>query len=196
METGATLDSSPTEVPTANITEETSGPNRRTQVIVIIVVVTLMGLGLLIGGLTWLARRRRLKIDAARRSKRYITLNGEEGLPRIGMLEASIVRARYGGQEPSALPPDGQTPAMPPMGQATLVGGSVQQSARETHQDRPPDSTLSKSRSQARTETSRVATTASRSNHQRARKRSSVMFPKTGLPPYPGSPLTHQSANT
>ena len=172
--------------------EQTSGPNRRNQVIVIMVVAILIGLGLLVGGLALLARRRRLKIDAERPSKHYITLGGEEGCPRIGMLEASIVRARYGSQEPSVLPPGGRSPAISPMGQATLVGGSVQPNSSEIHQDRPFDSTLSELRPQTRTKTSRVAFTAPQSNHQRAKKRSSILFPNTALPPYPGSPLTRQ----
>ena len=194
-ENGDTFDSQPIATPTTNRAEQTSGPNRRNQVIVIIVFVILIGLGLLIGGLVCLARRRRLKIDAEKSSKRYATLDGEDGPPRIGMLEASIVRARCRGPEPSVLPPSDQTPVTPPMGQPTLVGGGVWQDSRESHQDCPPDSTLSKSRSATRTGMSRVAITAFQSNHQRARKRSLLgptMLPKNALPPYPGSPLTRQ----
>src|SRR5258706_4874132 len=92
LENGATLDSQPIATPVTSSAEQTSSPNKRNQVIAIIVLMVLVGLGLLVGGLALFAHRRRSKIDAGRSSKPYNTLHGEEG--RIGMLEASIVRAR------------------------------------------------------------------------------------------------------
>jgi len=184
--TGATLDSQPIATPTTSRAEQTSSPNKRNQVIAIIVLMVLVGLALLVGGLVLFAHRRRWKVDAERSSKPYNTLDGEEG--RIGMLEASIVRARCKRLEHSVSPPGCQTPAAPSMEQGTLVGGGVLQNPGEP---RP----ACESRSRTRMETLRLTITVPQSTNQLAKKRlllESILFPKTALPPYPGSPLTRQ----
>jgi len=190
-----TLDSQPIATPTTSRAEQTSDPNKRNQVIAIMVIVGLVGLGVLVGGLVLLARRRRWKIDAERSSRPYNAINGEEGPPRFGMLETSIARARYGGLEPSVLSSGGQITAISPMKQATLVGGVIRQNSREPRRARPPDLTLSEPRSRTRTETLRATTTVPQGNNQRVTKRpllESIMSPNTALPPYPGSPPTRQ----
>lgn len=176
LESEATLDSQPIATPTTSGAEQTPGPNRRNQVIAIVVVVASVGLGLLVGGLAWFVHRRRFKIDAKRMSKTYTTLDGEEG--RFGMLEASIVRARYTGPERSVSPPGGQTPVISPMEQEASVEGDIRES-----------------RSQTRMETPRVTITVPQSTKQREKNRcllQSLSFPKTALPPYPGSPPSRQ----
>jgi len=184
-----TPDDQPMATPTTNGAERTFGPSKRNQVVVIIVIGVLVGLGVPVGGVVLIARQRRSRMDAERSLKLRLTPDGGKGLPRIGMLEASIVRARYRALEPSVLPLGSQIPTISRMEKATLVGGV----ARQTPRARPPDWTLTKSQSRPRTETSRLAITVSQSNNQRAKERSlleSRMFP--ALPPYPGSPLTRQ----
>jgi hypothetical protein len=195
LEDEPTLASQPIVTPTASGVELTSGPDRRSQLIIIIVVGSVVGLGVLVGGLVLFARRRRLKIDAERSSKPPLSLGRGEGLTRIGMLEASIVRARYRRLEPSVMPLGGQTSIIPPMEKATLVGGVARQSSREPRRARPPDLTLSESRSRTRTEASHFTIALPQSSPQRLKKRpllESKMISKTALPPYPGSPLTRQ----
>ena len=175
LESETTLDSQPIATPTTSRAEQTPGPSKRKQVIAIMVVVALVGLGLLVGGLAFFVHRRRFKIDARRLSKSYTTLDGDEG--RFGMLEASIVRARYTGSGHSVSPPGGQTLAIPPMEQDS-VGDDIRESGSRT-----------------RMETPHVTITVPQSTHQRAKDRlllKSIPFPKTALPPYPGSPLTRR----
>ena len=186
LEDEATPDSQPIATPTTSGAEQTSSPNKRNQVIAIMVVVALVGLGLLVGGLALFTHGRRLKIDAGRSSKPYATLDREEG--RIGMLEASIVRARYKPLEHSVSSSGGQTPAAPPMEQGTVVGGGVLQNSRESRPAR-------ESRSPTRMEISRLTVTVPQSTIQRVKKQlllESIPFPKIALPPYPGSPPTRQ----
>ena len=176
LESEATLDSQPLATPTTSSAEQRPGPSKRKQVIAIMVVVALMGLGILVGGLAFVVHQRRFKIDAKRLSKSYTTLDGEEG--RFGMLEVSIVRARNTGPEHSVSPPGGQTRAIPPMEQETSVGGGIRES-----------------RSRTRMETSPVTITVPQGTNQRAKNRlllESISFPQTALPPYPGSPPTRQ----
>ena len=195
----------PTAAPTTSTAKETSGPNDRNKNVGIIVggiLVGGLGFGLLVGGLVLCVRRRRLKkIDAGRLSEPYLILDGGEKPPRIGMAEASILRARYGGVEPFVLPLASQTPAIPRMEKAALFGDVtvLQQSTREPSSTRPADLTPSESGSRTRTEKSGLAIAVPSNNTQRAKKRpllESIMFPKTALPPYPGSPYASQYANT
>ena len=186
LEGEATPDSQAIATPTPSRAEQTSSPNKRNQVIAIMVVMALVALGLLVGGLALFAHGRRLKIDAGRSSKPYATLDGEEG--RIGMLEASIVRARYKRLEHPVSSSGGQTAAAPPMEQDTVVGGGALQNSREPSPAR-------ESRSRTPMETARLTVTVPQSTIQRAKERlllESIPFPKTALPPYPGSPPTRQ----
>ena len=95
--TMVTITSQPIATPTTSAAGQTSDPKNRSQKTGTIVVGALVGLGALVGGLVFYFHRRRSKIDAERSSKSYLSLDEGHGPPKIGMLEASIARARYGG---------------------------------------------------------------------------------------------------
>lgn len=184
-ETSAVASTSQTiAAPTTSGAEQVPSQEKRDQNVVPIVVGVLVGLGVLVGGLVLFLLRRRLRTDGKRSSKPYLNLDGGD---RIGMLETSIARARYGGVEPSVLPLGGQAPTILPMDDAVL-----RQSSRGPHQARPPDLTLPESRSPTRTETPGLTSTNSHDKNRRQKKGRLIMFSKTALPPYPGSPRTGQ----
>jgi hypothetical protein len=186
---------------TGTAEEQTSGLNRHGKHVGAIiggVLVGGLGFGVLVGGLVLYIRRRRLmKTDAERSPKPYVILDGGEEPPRVGMVEASFARARYGGVEPFVRPLRGQTPTIPPMEKGVLGGDSTasRQSSREPGPVGRPGLMPSKSRSPTRTPNPNLTITVPHSNNKRAQKWSaleSTIVPKTALPPYPGSPLANQ----